>query len=235
MRISLVAMTRVLPQALPVAGWQTTQDEKAFTAEDADILAEFAGRLCYQSWDRPNPKTRSNDGYLAHIIESQHFSVLEHASFSFYVDGVSRTLLAELTRHRHLSFSVLSQRYVDESDAEVVVPPILRDGGVLRVGLQENLAQLAAEARSHYRTIYLALTSVGVPRKQAREAARSVLPNATETRFIVTGNVRAWREVIAKRNHPAADAEIRLLARDVLSILKLAAPNSFQDTEVNAT
>ena len=84
---------------------------------DADFLAEGAGRSCFQSWSRPNPKTRANRDYLANIIRQGHESTLEHASATFYITGVSRALLSELTRHRHLSYSVLSQRYVDSADA----------------------------------------------------------------------------------------------------------------------
>lgn len=66
-----------------------------------DTLGEMAGRLCYESWDRPNPATATNAGYLANIIKQQHFSVLEHASATIYLEGVSRTLTHELIRHRH--------------------------------------------------------------------------------------------------------------------------------------
>lgn len=85
-------------------------------SQDADDLAEQAGRLCYLSWNRPNPATATNKGYLANIIAQGHFSVLEHASATFYIDGVTRNFTHELIRHRHLSFSEVSQRYVDVSE-----------------------------------------------------------------------------------------------------------------------
>lgn len=75
-------------------------------------LVEFAGRACYQSWSKPNPKTATNAGYIKHIIDVGHFSVLEHASVSFYITGLSRSCTHELIRHRHFSYSQLSQRYV---------------------------------------------------------------------------------------------------------------------------
>lgn len=228
MIVCLVAHTVVHPDALKEAGWIPSAEQKTYALDDTDTLAEFAGRLCYQSWSRPNPSTSRNTDYLANIIGQQHFSVLEHASASFYVAEVSRSLLAEITRHRHLSFSVLSQRYVDESEAEVIVPPILK-GSPPHLDLQENLSQLTVEARSHYRTIFSALMSLGVSRKQAREAARCVLPNATETKFIVTGNMRAWRDVLSKRLPRHADAEIQLLATEILRQLQEIAPNTFQD------
>jgi len=205
-------------------------DDSCLDSIDSDHLAEFGGRLCYQSWERPNPDTATNDGYLANIIKQQHFSVLEHASATFYLDGISRSLTHELVRHRHLSFSQVSQRYVDESKAKLIVPPALH-GGPSRTELQENLAQLMAEAQSHYSTIVRALESTGVPRKVARQTARAVLPNMTETKILVTGNMRAWRDVIAKRNTPFADGEIHALAAELLRQLKELAPNTFQDME----
>ena len=81
-------------------------------AEGGQALAEFAGRACYQSWHKPNPATATNAGYLAHILEVGHLSVLEHGTATFYLTGVSRSFTHELVRHRHFSYSQLSQRYV---------------------------------------------------------------------------------------------------------------------------
>jgi thymidylate synthase (FAD) len=197
---------------------------------DADDLAEFAGRACYESWNRPNPATNTNATYLEHILEVGHESVLEHASASFYVTGVSRSLLAELTRHRHLSFSVRSQRFVDESNPIVVTPPAIVEDFKARGNTTQLLLDAATDrAIGTYRELVGRLTAAGLARKQAREAARSVLPQATETRFVVTGNMRAWREVIKKRLHPQADAEIRELAAEILRQLAGLAPSTFQD------
>lgn len=214
------------------AGWVEHEDDHDTESSphsldgawlDADYLAEFAGRLCYQSWERPNPVTATNAGYLANIIGQEHFSVLEHSSATFYVAGVSRSLSHELVRHRHLSFSQLSQRYVDERDVDIVYPP----------GLDENtrdqINTLMPYVRRRYVDIVVALEKQGLTRKEARQAARSVLPNATETQFAVTGNMRAWRDVIKKRISLAADAEIRQLATEILRQLREIAPNTFQD------
>src|SRR6266705_2597291 len=86
-------------------------------AEGGEALAEFAGRACYQSWSKPNPATATNAGYLAHILDVGHLSVLEHGTVTFYFTGVSRSFTHELIRHRHFSYSQLSQRYVPERDA----------------------------------------------------------------------------------------------------------------------
>lgn len=188
-----------------------------------DELAEFAGRLCYQSWSRPNPDTATNDTYLAHILEQGHESVLEHSSATLYVAGVSRSLSHELVRHRHLSFSQLSQRFVDESSVGWVNPPAVDP--VLWAIAAEEMHPL----RETYRNLVTVLMARGLSRKQAREAARAVLPNATETRFVVTGNMRAWRDVLRRRLSSAADAEIQEFARLALGLLQEVAPGTFQD------
>lgn len=225
MKIDVIAFTKLDEHALKTTGFDASGRP---LAADADLLAEFAGRACYQSWKRPNPKTATVPGYLANILDHMHYSVLEHASVTFYLQGVSRSLLAELTRHRHLSFSVLSQRYVDETDAENVTPPALRDDDLATAFLAEHW-QTTINA---YDTLVEHLTTVkGLPRKQAREAARCVLPNMTETKIVVTGNHRAWREVIAKRHNPHADAEIQELAAGLLRTLKGIAPGCYQDME----
>jgi thymidylate synthase (FAD) len=188
----------------------------------ADGLAEAAGRLCYKSFSRPNPKTAANTDYLANILAQQHFSVLEHASVTFLVRDVSRALLTELTRHRHLSFSVVSQRYVDYSETQPVIPPAL--------DYYSDLVRDAYDSAVwQYEAFVDALLEKGLTRKQAREAARSVLPNAAPVDMVVTGNLRAWRDTLQKRHHVAADAEIQRFAHKVLMHLKELAPATFQD------
>lgn len=213
----------------PLYDWAVKPDEM-------DELPEIAGRLCYKSWDRPNPATATNQGYLANILDHQHFSVLEHSSATFWISGVSRSLTHELVRHRHFSFSQVSQRYVDESDAEFVVPPDIHtavgDDPDLVTGAISALAivsKAADDGAEGYRDLIFNLERLGWDRKKARQAARSVLPNATATEIIVTGNLRSWREFIQKRLSPHADAEIRELAKVILTRLLVEAPNALQD------
>jgi thymidylate synthase (FAD) len=94
LRVQLIAKTEFL--APPDVPWSTD-------ADGGPALVEFAGRACYQSWSKPNPRTASNASYLRHIIDVGHFSVLEHATVSFYISGVSRACTHELMRHRHFS------------------------------------------------------------------------------------------------------------------------------------
>lgn len=198
---------------------------------DLDELAEFAGRNCYEAWERKNPETATNKGYLGNIIAQGHFSVLEHSSATFYVRGVSRSLLAELSRHRHLSLSVVSQRYVDHgcwsTRNEPVVPQLFDDD------LAADLLDHYERSQVEYDTVVSKLIAKGASRKEARGAARAFLPEATETAIVMTGNMRTWREILMKRNSPAADVEIRELAKELLTQLKELAPNTFQDLIVD--
>lgn len=207
--------------------WRDHDENDWYEDEDADELAEFAGRNCYRSFDRPNPKTRENEDYLAHILEIGHESVLEHGSATFYIEA-SRSVLTELERHRHLSFSVVSQRYVDAEDLGYLHPPAIRE--CQGESPSDILSACWENSISGYGYLVEYLTTVrGLPRKQAREAARAVLPNMTSSPMVVTGNHRAWRYVIKNRWHEAADAEIRELAGELLKQLREIAPNTYQD------
>jgi thymidylate synthase (FAD) len=225
-----IAATQIIRPAHKESGYPGAVD---FNVTDADELAEIGGRVCYQSWNRPNPKTATNAGYLDNILTQGHYSVLEHSSVTFYVEGVSRSLLTELERHRFLSFSVVSQRYVRVSDSEFVAPPAIDEYENVRTRNGMTVSEMfgTSVGGSHYvyEEISNALIAEGVPRKRALEAARSVLPNATEVKMLVTGNIRCWRDVIGKRYHEAADAEIREFATEVLGHLREIAPNSVQD------
>ena len=230
LRVQLIAKTEFL--APPDVPWSTD-------ADGGPALVEFAGRACYQSWSKPNPRTATNAGYLRHIIDVGHFSVLEHATVSFYITGVSRSCTHELIRHRHFSYSQLSQRYVPEHDSQVVLPPGMEDDQEL----QEIFTAAADASRSTYAELLARLEAKftgdepgerlgAIRRKQARQAARAVLPNATETRIVVTGNYRAWRHFIAMRASEQADVEIRRLAIACLRQLVDVAAQVFADFEI---
>lgn len=181
----------------------------------AEWLIEFAGRTCYESYGRPREATGDTHKYIQRTVHNQHhFSIIEHASVSYFIEGVSRSLLAELSRHRHLSFSVRSQRFVDEAEAKIVLPPAFRDIKGKET-LKNVLIKSATGDSNIYEGIVRYLSGEGVPRKQAREAARAVLPNMVEVKMVVTGNLRAWMEMIGKRDADGADAEIRELARTI--------------------
>ena len=209
--VRLLAHTKIDEKA--ISEYMSIQD----ASTDAETLLTMAGRNCYRSFHRPNEATYDDADYLRRTLGDQgHWSIAEHATATLYFTGVSRAFLAELTRHRHLSFSVESQRFINANDANIVVPPALRASKRQSLNLRDEMERT--------NDVYTYLVNLlefedGLPRKQAREAARAVVPNMVETRMVVTGNLRAWHEVIERRTQPDADAEMQevmLLAKDQL-------------------
>ncbi len=207
--------------------WQTD------TAVGAEQLVEMAGRLCYMSYGKGR---KTNREYIGHLIEMGHGSVLEHAVWNFVIVGVSRSFTHELVRHRAgFGYSQLSQRYVDESEAGFIEPDCIAEDPELH----EIWCHAVRTARDAYRALVRRLQEKfqDVPdrtmrRKLARQAARSVLPNATETKIFVTANARAWRHFIEMRASEHAEVEIRKVAVKILRILQQEAPNIFGDYEL---
>jgi len=205
--------------------WQTD------TEIAAEELTEVAGRVCYMSFAKPRPG--GNQAYLNHILEVGHGSVLEHAVWNFVFTGISRSLTHELVRHRAgFGYSQLSQRYVDESVAEYVEPDAIAQHPEL------HRIWLDAVAHSHHAYIklveqlqetYRDEPDKTLRRKLARQAARSVLPNATETKIFVTANARALRHFIELRASRHAEVEIRKLAVAGLRLMQAEAPHIFGD------
>jgi len=223
----------------------------------AEVITETAGRVCYMSFAKPRPG--GNAAYLHHIKEVGHGSVFEHAVWTIIVTGISRSLSHELIRHRAgVSPSELSQRYVDCSDVDFVLPPAMLpdhadfltvetfiDGGGTdiddhpayggwdrfkwwRARRSEDLAEYASETRRFTESAPADLSGTD-RRKWARQAARNVLPNCTETRAQLTVNARAIRNILEQRGSRHADAEIRRLANVLLDVFARAAPNLFGD------
>jgi len=203
-------------------------------SSDGERLAEFAGRLCYMS--QRNPANRTTAEYLENIKKQAHGSVLEHANYSLLLEGVSRSLTHELVRHRAgFAYSQLSQRYVDESVADFVVPPAIIGDPALEARWQ---AQMDEAQRTYVALVeqlmerYAWVDDRVHRRKMAREAARGVLPNSTETKILATANVRAWRTMLELRAGEGAELEIRRMAVAVVRILKAEAPAFFSDFQV---
>lgn len=202
----------------------------------AEVLNEVAGRTCYMSFGKGR---KSNQEYLENILSSKHGSVLEHAVWNLLITGVSRSLTHELVRHRAgFGYSQLSQRYVDEGDARYVVPPLYQENEALRRKWEQTIEYLRkayaelAEATTEYVQQKHPEMAPRDRRKWARQAARSILPNACETKIFVTGNSRAWRHFLEQRGSPHADTEIRLLAVEIGRILKRESPGIFHDVEI---
>jgi thymidylate synthase (FAD) len=222
----------------PHIQWQSDSDVPGQT------VAEFAGRLCYLSFGaeagfegghRLMAGRTTNQEYLTNILRTRHGSVLEHAVWTLLLEGISRALTHELVRHRHFSYSQLSQRYVDESEVGFVLPPEIAEG----TPAFDIWRDSCARANDDYRALLTRIEeqvrdepSATLRRKRARQTARSLLPNAAETKIVVTGNARAWRHFIELRGSPHADTEIRRLAMATLEVLRGEAPNLFGDYRI---
>jgi thymidylate synthase (FAD) len=208
------------------------------TENGAELISEMAGRVCYMSFGERQGR-RSNRDYLTNLIHMEHGSVFEHAVWNFIVVGVSRSFTHELIRHRAgWAYSQLSQRYVDESTANFVEPAI--------IAADPELHEIWLRSVEQSHEAYIALAdglSATIARdypdmkgrdkrKKAREAARSVLPNATETKIFFTANARALRHFVEYRGAPDAEPEIRRVAMRVLEIMREEAPSLFGDYDV---
>jgi thymidylate synthase (FAD) len=203
-------------------------------ASPGERLAEFAGRVCYMS--QHNPASRTTAEYLENIKKQGHGSVLEHAVYVLLIEGISRSCSHELVRHRAgFGYSQLSQRYVDESHAAFVLPPAIADDPALEAAWEREVTDAqAAYVRAVAALIerYQWVSDKVHRRKMAREAARSVLPNATEVKIVVSGNARAWRTMLELRCGEGAELEIRRMAIACLRVLAREAPALYSDFEI---
>lgn len=204
---------------------------------DAQLLIEFCGRVCYRSWEpglNPNV-TRIRDDqheYLRNLLTSLHGSVLEHANYTFAFHNVSRVFTHELVRHRAGSaFSQESLRYVRLTNIGFRVPAALepvRDQVLNIVEQLEEFQLTAAEA--------LGLDEEGVPfalKKEVTSALRRLAPIGLSTDIIWTANARTLRHVIEMRTAPGAEEELRLVFDEVARVMQAEAPSLFQDFERN--
>ena len=174
---------------------------------DPLALCEEAAAMCTQS-DKPAQALRG-------AIRSGHESVLEHASFTFRIEGISRITLAQLTRHRIASFSVLSQRYVNQQDQEFIVPHTLMEN--------EDAFQLINSMNVSATIMYNKLIEMGIP----KEDARYVLPQNVTTKMLMTMNARELGHFFSLRCCNRAQWEIREMADQMLRILVSRWPELF--------
>jgi len=180
--------------------------------EAPEELLEHAGRVCYHTSSKGDPGK-----FIQARIREGHESIIEHVSATFEISGISRACSHQLVRHRLASYSQESQRYVDMSSPEFVIPPdIVANARAMDIwrGVVDELKAAYGELRK-----------LGI----RKEDARFLLPNATATRIVVSANLREWRHIIRLRTGPAAQWEIRELANRVLDILCQVAPSVFQD------
>jgi len=211
---------------------------------DAEKLVAAAARFCYSHADTDTimeglTEEKTAD-FLQMLIDLGHESPVEHATFTFAIEGVSRSLLAQITRHRIASFSVQSQRYVTENSFSFVTPPAIADIPEAAEEFQRAMAEdqehynrLADMLRAKHRAAFEAEgmtpeAAAKAAEKRAIEDARFVLPNACTTKIIMTMNVRSLRNFFHLRCCNRAQWEIRALATEMLRLCYGVAPHLFQ-------
>ncbi len=209
------------------ANWRPDQ-----SATEQEKLVEIAARICYMSFGEKQCFKPSRE-FLEEIISMGHESVLEHVGWSFLITGVSRSFTHQLVRHRAgFSFSQLSQQYCDQSDINFIEPTQLA-----KIPYAQVIWHKAMEnAKKAYREILENLQKIkldDLTNKEIRRAifsmARSVLPNATETKILLTANARALRHFLKARGSILGDGEMRLFSAKLLDILQQEAPSLFLD------
>ncbi|MFJ7500111.1 FAD-dependent thymidylate synthase [Serratia grimesii] len=211
--------------------WNKTQN-----SSESDNLVEFSGRVCYMSFgSRQSP--RNNEQYIRNLIDSGHGSVLEHVNWTFIASGVSRGFTHQLVRHRvGFSYSQLSQQYYDESEAAFVAPPALKKGSSLYtkwVDAMHSSIILYRELIASAQNLSISDTFSNKEKlRELRTTARSILPNAIETKIVFTANARAIRNFLIARGAIEGDWEMRDVSTQILNIVKKDAPSLFQDFDV---
>ncbi len=184
----------------------------AITA-NAEGLIEYAARICYQSAQRRQPGSAAK--LIRHLISLGHESPLEHAYATFHLAGCSRAMTHQLVRHRLISVSQLSQRYVAKSNFGYVIPPTIAKKDQRRYRQDMQIIQ--------------AMYNKWQERGLKREDARFVLPNACETEIIISANFREFRHIFEVRCTRQAQWEIRQACCQMLKILHRKAPHVFED------
>lgn len=204
-----------------------------------------AAKLCYSSSNIADLRNNLTDEKAAQFVEMLseigHESPIEHASFTFGIEGVSRALLAQITRHRMASFSVKSQRYVREGSFEYVTPPEIEAIPEAKAIYDEIMAEdqrrydaLAAVLKEKHIKTFMAegkdeKTAIRMAEKKAIEDARFVLPNACETQMVMTMNARSLMNFFRHRCCNRAQWEIKDVADQMLALVLEVAPNLFKN------
>jgi thymidylate synthase (FAD) len=207
---------------------------------DAQNLAELAGRLCYRSWEpglNPNvTKVRTDQtAYLENILASLHGSVLEHVSFSFVLHNVSRVCTHELIRHRPgVAISQESLRFVRLEEIPFWFPEWAKQDEELMKKATELLEQM--EAFQFWMAEHFGLDTEGVPfheKKHRTSFMRRFAPDGVATGLVWSANVRTLRHTIEARTAPGAEEEIRLLFGKIGAIMRQECPALFGDYTVD--
>ena len=193
---------------------------------DPEATVALAAKLCYSDRElddlTENILAKDNSKFISKLTDMGHLSPIEHASFTFSVEGVSRAMLAQITRHRIASFSVRSQRYVSEDSFNYVIPPAIEEMGAAAVARYVGQMDTIMD---WYRDWQSALGHG----ERSNEDARFILPNACETKMIVTMNARELMHFFELRCCNRAQWEIRDVAWQMFEAVVKVAPNLFKE------
>lgn len=209
---------------------------------DSTQLCKTSGQLCYASFGPRRTRNENAAAYIERLTSAGHGSVLEHASFSFLLYGISRSVTHELVRHRAgTGFSQISQRYVAGSVLRFVERPEYQEDEALHRLFEERADRAAAEYeamaeqlldRQEGGSAMLSADYKTDARKKVQQTARSLLPNETEAPMVFTANVRALRHIIEMRADAHAESEIRNLALRLFLCAFTADPILFGDYRI---
>jgi len=188
-------------------------------------VVESAARQCYSSLGAQQIYNKSSKPaeFLKHI-PTTHASFIEHASFTFAIEGISRACSHQLVRHRIASYSQQSQRYVSAENFEYVIPQ-----SIINVGLKEWYEAAMQQMNEWYEFVLDKLSQSGLKKKTAQQDARFLLPNAMATKIVVTMNARSLLHFFEVRLCERAQWEIRELAQKMLDLVKPIAPTIFRN------
>jgi len=191
--------------------------------EQSEFIVSTAAKLCYSASDIKSLKSKiekeSQKDFIANIAEMGHLSVFEHISFTFAVEGVSRALTHQLVRHRVASYSQQSQRYVKSVDGfNHIIPNTIKSNTQAKEKFDNLMKEISL--------CYDELLGLGIP----AEDARYVLPNAAETKIIITMNARELLHFFSVRSCNRAQWEIRELSDKMLSLVYNVAPAIFDSS-----
>jgi thymidylate synthase (FAD) len=182
-----------------------------------ELTIARAARLCYRSGYDEDMTIEKAQKLIREIVARGHESVLEHASFTFLIEGISRAASHQLVRHRLASYSQQSQRYINFKNPEFIVPLSIKEN--------KTLMNYFLEQNRKSSDIYQEMIKMGIP----EEDARYILPQAVASKIVLTANAREYLHILKLRLCTRAQWEIRSVAMEILKILKELAPTVFEN------
>lgn len=222
--------------AIGAGSWSTAAHS------DAEELIEVAGKSCYLSFDLSlnsnltRVNTRDNFLYIKEsILKTKHFSVIEHGHVNFGLVNVSRVFTHELVRHRHLTFSQVSGRYVRTDQLKAWLPSVIRNNPKLVDIFDLAFSQMEQNVKALEVASGIEEMKDFTLKKTLTSAFRRIIGNGQSNHIVVSGNHRSWREIIALRTDTVAEEEIRIVFCDIYNQLSSAFPGIYSDANKKDT